>query len=193
MLQKTLLNIEGLGRELDLNSTCGQPQPFLEHSMKDQLGCAFGATKQEMSDWAWILPQMPRLLHQALNRPEPADLTPVLSALTKAQCISKKQTTCSDCTATGRVARYPHPSYPSICILSLERSRANPFRNTSVSEQYVVGKQNNQGGNPESTVSYNAWRAIFGRERPLMLTHLLQTFALLNAYQVKRWRGITFK
>ena len=88
MLQKTLLNIEGLGRELDPNlDLWTTAKPFLEHWMKDQLGWrAFKRNiKQEMSDWARILPQMPRLLHQALNRPEPADLTPVLSALTRVQ------------------------------------------------------------------------------------------------------------
>ena len=88
MLQKTLLNIEGLGRELDPNlDLWTTAKPFLEHWMKDQLGWrAFKRNiKQEMSDWARILPQMPRLLHQALNRPEPADLTPILSALTTVQ------------------------------------------------------------------------------------------------------------
>ena len=88
MLQKTLLNIEGLGRELDPNlDLWTTAKPFLERWMKEQLGWrAFSRNlKQEMSDWARILPQLPRLLHQTLNRPTATELTPALTKLTKVQ------------------------------------------------------------------------------------------------------------
>ena len=88
MLQKTLLNIEGLGRqldpELDLWTTA---KPFLERWMKDQLGWrAFDrGMKQEAPNWARILPQLPRLIHQALARKPAADLQPQLERLIAAQ------------------------------------------------------------------------------------------------------------
>ncbi len=88
MLQKTLLNIEGLGRQLDPDlDLWTTAKPFLEQWMKEQLGWrAFRRNmQQEMAQWARILPQMPRLLHQTLSRPDPANLTPALEALTTVQ------------------------------------------------------------------------------------------------------------
>ncbi len=88
MLQKTLLNIEGLGRQLDPNlDLWTTAKPFLERWMKDQLGWrAFDrGMKQEAPNWARILPQLPRLVHQTLTREAPADLAPVLAALAAAQ------------------------------------------------------------------------------------------------------------
>lgn len=77
LLQKTLLNIEGLGRELDpeldLWSTA---KPYLERWMKDQLGWA-GFTRtleREAPNFAKMIPQWPRLITQALERAAaPAD------------------------------------------------------------------------------------------------------------------------
>jgi ubiquinone biosynthesis protein len=69
MLQKTLLNIEGLGRQLnpdlDLWSTA---KPFLERWMTEQIGwrALARAVKREAPYWASTLPQLPRLLHRAL-------------------------------------------------------------------------------------------------------------------------------
>ena len=69
MLQKTLLNIEGLGRqldpELDLWKTA---KPLLERWMNDQLGWRglLNTLKREAPYWATTLPQIPRLLHQRL-------------------------------------------------------------------------------------------------------------------------------
>jgi ubiquinone biosynthesis protein len=66
LLQKTLLNIEGLGRELypelDLWQTA---KPILEHWMKEKLGwkAALKTLQQEAPHWAETLPEMPRLLH----------------------------------------------------------------------------------------------------------------------------------
>ena len=70
LLQKTLLNIEGLGRqldpELDLWKTA---KPFLEHWMDEQMGwrALLAGVKDEAPNWAGTLPQLPRLAHKALT------------------------------------------------------------------------------------------------------------------------------
>jgi len=70
LLQKTLLNIEGLGRqldpELDLWKTA---KPFLERWMNEQMGwrALLKNLRTEAPKWAALLPQLPRLAHQALN------------------------------------------------------------------------------------------------------------------------------
>ena len=69
LLQKTLLNIEGLGRqldpELDLWKTA---KPYLERWMVDQIGwrALVRNVKREAPYWAATLPQFLRLLHRAL-------------------------------------------------------------------------------------------------------------------------------
>ena len=71
LLQKTLLNIEGLGRpldpELDLWNTA---KPFLETWMHRQVGWAglLERLKNESPRYAQLLPELPRLVHQALLR-----------------------------------------------------------------------------------------------------------------------------
>ncbi len=70
LLQKTLLNVEGLGRqldpELDLWATA---QPFLERWMHEQIGwrALVSQLRTEAPRYAPLLPQLPRLLHQALT------------------------------------------------------------------------------------------------------------------------------
>ena len=69
MLQKTLLNIEGLGRELDPDLDLWKTaKPFLERWMQEQIGWrGFVRTlKREAPTWANLLPQLPRLAHRAL-------------------------------------------------------------------------------------------------------------------------------
>ncbi len=85
LLQKTLLNIEGLGRqldpELDLWSTA---KPFLERWMNQQVGWQglVDRMKNEAPRYAQLLPELPRLLHQALRAPDKAATeTAALSAL----------------------------------------------------------------------------------------------------------------
>jgi len=78
LLQKTLLNIEGLGRqldpELDLWSTA---KPFLEQWMHRQVGWKgfVERLEHEAPRYAQLLPDLPRLLHQSLQQrqsPDPA-------------------------------------------------------------------------------------------------------------------------
>ena len=72
LLQKTLLNIEGLGRqldpELDLWNTA---KPFLEKWMVDQLGPKklLFELRDQAPQYAKLLPQLPRLLHDFLQQP----------------------------------------------------------------------------------------------------------------------------
>ncbi|HEX5791766.1 MAG TPA: ubiquinone biosynthesis regulatory protein kinase UbiB, partial [Rheinheimera sp.] len=71
LLQKTLLYIEGLGRQLypqlDLWKTA---KPFLENWVKQQVGlpAIWRQVKENLPFWAEKLPQMPNLLHQYLEQ-----------------------------------------------------------------------------------------------------------------------------
>ena len=76
LLQKTLLNVEGLGRQLDPDlDLWTTAQPFLERWMKSQVGWpAFrDKLKNESTRYAQYLPEIPRLLHQALQPRERSD------------------------------------------------------------------------------------------------------------------------
>ena len=96
MLQKTLLNIEGLGRqldpELDLWDTA---KPFLERWMKEQLGWRglLSHLKHEAPQWAALLPQLPRLAHQALSNSSSALLAEELAALGREQAKQRRRLT----------------------------------------------------------------------------------------------------
>jgi len=67
LLQKTLLNVEGLGRqlypELDLWQTA---KPILEQWMHEKMGwkAALETLKQEAPNWAETLPTLPRMIHE---------------------------------------------------------------------------------------------------------------------------------
>ena len=71
LLQKTLLNIEGLGRqldpELDLWVTA---KPILERWMNEQVGPQGlrDRIQQESGQWAHLVPVLPRLAYRALQR-----------------------------------------------------------------------------------------------------------------------------
>jgi len=74
MLQKTLLNIEGLGRQLDPDLDLWKTaKPFLERWMHEQIGWrgVLAAVRQEAPYWAKTLPQLPRLLHHSLAHTQP--------------------------------------------------------------------------------------------------------------------------
>jgi ubiquinone biosynthesis protein len=69
LLQKTLLQVEGLGRQLDPELDLRRAaQPILERWMKEQYGLRALARslRQEAPLWARTLPQLPRLVHRAL-------------------------------------------------------------------------------------------------------------------------------
>ena len=76
LLQKTLLNIEGLGRqldpELDLWSTA---KPFLEKWMLEQIGPKklWQQLRDQAPHYAKIIPQLPRLLHEYLQQGSRSD------------------------------------------------------------------------------------------------------------------------
>jgi ubiquinone biosynthesis protein len=71
LLQKTLLNIEGLGLqldpELDLWKTA---KPWLEHWMSEQIGWRglLKTLQAEAPSYATLIPQLPRLLYQTLSQ-----------------------------------------------------------------------------------------------------------------------------
>ncbi|EHA16036.1 ubiquinone biosynthesis regulatory protein kinase UbiB [Halomonas sp. HAL1] len=73
LLQKTLLNIEGLGRQLypdlDLWSTA---KPYLEQWMKERAGVSglWESLKRQAPELSHQLPELPVLAHQALSRME---------------------------------------------------------------------------------------------------------------------------
>ena len=74
LLQKTLLNVEGLGRqldpELDLWNTA---KPFLERWMNEQIGWRglLNNLVREAPRYVQLLPELPRLVHKALQpRPQ---------------------------------------------------------------------------------------------------------------------------
>lgn len=83
LLQKTLLNIEGLGRQLypdlDLWNTA---QPFLEKWLRDRYSVKniYRQFKQHLPDLLEHLPQIPPMLFQALqdmqNKPPPEQVEP---------------------------------------------------------------------------------------------------------------------
>jgi len=89
LLQKTLLNVEGMGRELDPSLDLWRTaKPYLERWMHDRVGLT-GLRKrldQEASQWAQILPQIPRLVYSNLNKPQTGPgLNLELARLRKAQ------------------------------------------------------------------------------------------------------------
>ena len=87
LLQKTLLNIEGLGRqldpELDLWSTA---KPFLEKWMLDQVGPKklWDQLVAEAPRYAKLLPELPRLVHDFLKHRQEGD-NPQLQTLINEQ------------------------------------------------------------------------------------------------------------
>ena len=84
LLQKTLLNIEGLGLqldpELDLWKTA---KPWLERWMSEQVGWRgfLKALRAEAPNYATLLPQLPRLLHQRLHESPAAGIESAMQQL----------------------------------------------------------------------------------------------------------------
>jgi ubiquinone biosynthesis protein len=71
LLQKTLLNIEGLGRQLDPDlDLWATAKPFLEKWMLEQIGPQklIEQLKAQAPRYAKLLPELPRLLHDYLQQ-----------------------------------------------------------------------------------------------------------------------------
>lgn len=69
LLQKTLLNIEGLGRQLDPDLDLWKTaKPFLERWMSEQVGWRglLASVRTEAPYWGTVLPKLPRLVHERL-------------------------------------------------------------------------------------------------------------------------------
>ena len=96
LLQKTLLNIEGLGRQLDPDLDLWKTaKPFLERWMKEQIGFTAlkNSIRKESERWAQTLPQIPRLVHQALknaHHENPLKLQEQIDALVRSQRQSRR-------------------------------------------------------------------------------------------------------
>jgi len=90
LLQKTMLNIEGLGRQLDPDLDLWKTaKPYLERWMAEQVGwrSLFEHLRDEAPRFAKIFPQLPRLAHQVLeSRAHPvADLSELLALVLREQ------------------------------------------------------------------------------------------------------------
>ena len=88
LLQKTLLNIEGLGRELDPDLDLWKTaKPYLERWMSEQVGVRglIEGLREEAPNWPSLLPQLPRLLHSYLSSVEVGVQQQALQEFTKKQ------------------------------------------------------------------------------------------------------------
>jgi ubiquinone biosynthesis protein len=86
MLQKTLLNIEGLGRELDPELDLWQTaKPFLERWMSEQVGWRglLRTLRREAPGWSQTLPAIPRLLHRLVAEDRLGELHTALEHLAR--------------------------------------------------------------------------------------------------------------
>lgn len=87
LLQKTLLNIEGLGiqlnPELDLWKTA---KPWLERWMSEQVGWRgfLKTLRAEMPNYATLVPQLPRLMHERLTADPTGEMESLLRELVRA-------------------------------------------------------------------------------------------------------------
>ena len=71
LLQKTLLNVEGLGRQLDPDLDLWvTAKPILERWMQQQVGFTglLDRIREEAPQWSRMLPQVPRLIHTMLEQ-----------------------------------------------------------------------------------------------------------------------------
>lgn len=78
LLQKTLLNIEGLGRQLDPDLDLWKTaKPFLESWMRDRVGprAFFRRIKSHVPRWIDQTPDLPNLVYQLLRQTSAGELT----------------------------------------------------------------------------------------------------------------------
>jgi ubiquinone biosynthesis protein len=86
LLQKTLLNIEGLGRDLDPELDLWRTaKPYLERWMSEQVGvrALLRTLRSEAPYWATTLPELPRLIHRALADDRLGELRDSIDRLTE--------------------------------------------------------------------------------------------------------------
>ena len=92
LLQKTLLNIEGLGRELDPDlDLWSTAKPFLEKWMIEQVGPEklLAQLKAEAPTYAKLLPALPRLLTQYLKQAPDAGRRELMELLAEQKRTNK--------------------------------------------------------------------------------------------------------
>ena len=91
LLQKTLLQVEGLGRQLDPDLDLRRAaQPILERWVNEQVGLR-GLLRQMRDEaplWARTLPQVPRLVHRLLSEDAPGRIE---SAIDRLQATQRRQ------------------------------------------------------------------------------------------------------
>ena len=88
LLQKTLLQVEGLGRQLDPDLDLRRTaQPILERWANEQLGFRglLRSLREEAPLWARTLPQLPRLVHRVLSEEPGRRIEGELARLAAAQ------------------------------------------------------------------------------------------------------------
>jgi len=94
LLQKTLLNIEGLGRQLDPDlDLWTTAKPFLERWMNEQVGWRglLRGLEKEAPRYAQLLPELPRLVHLALQRQaQPPEESALMKALLREQRTTRR-------------------------------------------------------------------------------------------------------
>ena len=92
LLQKTLLNVEGLGRQLDPDLDLWvTAKPFLERWMQDQIGLP-ALQRRLLAEAPYIvaaLPELPRLLHQRLLAPSSASDAALLALVAGQQARNR--------------------------------------------------------------------------------------------------------
>jgi ubiquinone biosynthesis protein len=92
LLQKTLIQIEGLGRQLDPDLDLrAVAQPILERFMDEQLGLRgfVRRMREEAPYWARTVPQVPRLVHKLLDEDSPRRIE---SAILRLERVQRRQT-----------------------------------------------------------------------------------------------------
>lgn len=88
LLQKTLLNIEGLGRQLDPDlDLWTTAKPFLTRWMAEQVGpkAFLNTLKNEAPDWAQILPSLPRKINMLVDETRQQEMRDAYIHLVKTQ------------------------------------------------------------------------------------------------------------
>jgi ubiquinone biosynthesis protein len=95
LLQKTLLQVEGLGRQLypqlDLRPVA---QPILVRWLNEQLGwrALVKQLRKEGPQWAATMPQLPRLVYRALETNPGERLAAIEQAISRVEATQRRQT-----------------------------------------------------------------------------------------------------